>query len=95
MIRQERFLLARGKSPLITKGIEMKSFLAFVLIVGLGILTIGCDSQKGTTENKTVTTTSQSKDGKTTSETTTSDTKTTTPAAGGVSTEKTTTETTK
>jgi len=75
----------------------MKSFLAFVLIAGLGILTIGCEGQKGTTENKTETTTSQSKDGKTTSETTTNDmkTKTTTPAASGVTTEKTTTETTK
>ncbi len=30
----------------------MKSFLAFVLISALGVLTIGCDSQKGTTENK-------------------------------------------
>ena len=100
MIRQEWFLLARGESPLITKGIEMKSFLAFVLISALGVLTIGCDSQKGTTENKTVTTTTQSKDGKTTSETTTNDTKTktTTPPAGGKATEKTTettTETTK
>ena len=70
----------------------MKSFLGFVLIAALGVLTIGCDSQKGTTENKTVTTTTQSKDGKTTGEATTSTdtkTKTTTPAAGGTTTEPT------
>ena len=78
----------------------MKSFLAFVLISALGVFTIGCDSQKGTSENKTVTTSTQSKDGKTASETTTNDTKTktTTPPAGGKATEKTTettTETTK
>ena len=55
----------------------MKCFLAFVLISALGVFTIGCDSQKGTTENKTVTTTTQSKDGKTVTETTTTnDTKT-------------------
>ena len=35
----------------------MKRFLACVVISALGVLTIGCDSQKGTTENKTVTTT--------------------------------------
>jgi hypothetical protein len=97
---QERFLLARGKPPLILKRIAMKSSLAFILITALGVLTIGCDSQKGTSENKTVTTTTQSKDGKTASETTTNDTKTktTTPPAGGKATEKTTettTETTK
>jgi hypothetical protein len=78
----------------------MKCFLAFVLISALGVFTIGCDSQKGTSENKTVTTNSQTKDGKTVSETTTNDTKTktTTPPAGGKATEKTTettTETTK
>ena len=78
----------------------MKCFLAFVVIAALGTFTIGCDSQKGTSENKTVTTTSQAKDGKTTSEMTTNDTKTktTTPPAGGKATEKTTettTETTK
>ena len=55
----------------------MKRFPAFVLISALGVFTIGCDSQKGTTENKTVTTTTQTKDGKTTGETTTTnDTKT-------------------
>ena len=98
-IRQECFLLAKAK-PAFTKDIEMKSFLAFVLISALGVLTIGCDSQKGTSENKTVTTSTQTKDGKTASETTTNDTKTktTTPPAGGKATEKTTettTETTK
>ena len=84
----------RQKLPLIRKGIEMKSFLGFVLIAALGVLTIGCDSQKGTTENKTVTTATQTKDGKTTGVTTTDDTKTktTAPAAGG--TEKTTEKTT-
>ncbi len=62
----------------------MKSFLTLVLISGLGVFTIGCDSQKGTTENKTVTTTTQSKDGKIVTETTTNDTKTTTtPSAPG------------
>jgi hypothetical protein len=81
----------------------MKSFLAFVVFAALGVFTIGCESQKGTTENKTETTTTQTKDGKTTGETTnTVDTKTTippaTPEGGGTATEKTTkttTETTK
>jgi len=81
----------------------MKLLLASVLIAVLGILTIGCESQKGTTENKTETKTSQTRDGKTTSETTTTvDTKTTTtpatPAGGGTIVKKiteTTTETTK
>ena len=73
----------------------MKSFLAFVLISALGVFTIGCGSEKGTTENKNVTTSTQTKDGKTVSETTTNDTKTktTTPPAGGTATEKTTTTT--
>ena len=48
----------------------MKRFLAFVLIAALGVFTIGCENQKGTTENKTETTTTQTKDGKTTGETT-------------------------
>ena len=81
----------------------MKSFPAFVLIAALGVLAIGCDSTTGTTQNKTETTTTQTKDGKTTGETTnTVDTKTTippaTPEGGGTATEKTTkttTETTK
>jgi hypothetical protein len=72
----------------------MKRFVAFcVLIAALGVFTIGCDM--GTTQNKTETKTTQTKDGKTTGETTTStETKTTTPVAGGTTTEK-TTETTK
>ena len=37
------------------KGIEMKRFLAFVLIAALGVVTIGCESDKGTTQNKTET----------------------------------------
>jgi hypothetical protein len=75
---------------------EMKRFLAFALISALGVFTIGCGSEKGTTENKTVTTTTQTKDGKTVGETTTNDTKTkTTPVAGGgTTTEKTTEKTT-
>jgi hypothetical protein len=44
----------------------MKRFLAFVLISALGVFTIGCDSQKGTTQDKTETKTTQTKDGKTT-----------------------------
>ena len=77
----------------------MKRFLASVLIAVLGVLTIGCESQKGTTENKTETKTSQTKDGKTTGETTTTvDTKTTTtpatPGGGGAMTETTTKKTT-
>jgi hypothetical protein len=72
----------------------MKRLLALVLIATLGVLTIGCQSQQGTTENKTETKTSQTKDGKTTGETTTTvDTKTTatpaTPDAGGKTTETT------
>ena len=48
----------------------MKRFLASVLIAALGVWTIGCENQKDTTENKTETTTTQTKDGKTTGETT-------------------------
>jgi len=78
------------------KGIEMKRLVACFLIASLGVLTVGCGSDKGTTENKTVTTTTQTKDGKTTSQTTTDDTKTktTTPPAGGTAVEKTTEKTT-
>jgi hypothetical protein len=77
----------------------MKRFPAFVLIAALGVFIIGCEGQKGTTENKTETTSSQTKDGKMTGErTTTVDTKTTTTPAttdgGGMSTEKTTKKTT-
>lgn len=81
----------------------MKCFLALVLIGVLGVFTIGCESQKGSTQNKTETKTTQTRDGKTTGETTTTfDTKTTTtpatPDSGGTTTKKTTetiTETTK
>ena len=51
------------------KGITMKRFLALVLIAALGVFTIGCETKKGTTENKTKTTTTQTKDGKVTGET--------------------------
>ena len=47
----------------------MNRFLALVLIAALGALTIGCESKKGTTQNKTQTTTTQTKDGKITGET--------------------------
>jgi hypothetical protein len=89
------------------KGTKMKRLLASLLIAALGVWTIGCENQKGTTENKTETTTTQTKDGKTTDATTNSvDTKTTTnpatPGSGGTTTEtttkktnETTTETTK
>ena len=82
----------------------MKSFLAFVLIAALGAFAVGCETKKGTTENKTQTTTTQTKDGKITGETTTTTTDTektarpVTPGAGRTTTEKTTettTETTK
>ena len=90
--------VGQGQTPLIRKGIEMKRFLAFVLIAALGVVTIGCGSEKGTTKNKTETKTTQTKDGKTTGETTTSTTdttKTTPPVTpGGVTTEKTTEKTT-
>ena len=75
--------------------IEMKSILGFVLLATLGVFTIGCDT--GTTQNKTQTTTTQTKDGKVVGETTTTNetkTKATTPAAGGMTTEKTTETTT-
>jgi hypothetical protein len=95
--RQEWFLSVKRRHQLLLEGIEMKRFLAFVVIATLGVFTIGCDSTKSTTENKTQTTTTQTKDGKITGETTTTnDTKmkTTTPAAGGMTTEKTTEKTT-
>lgn len=57
----------------------MKRFLAFVLIAALGVFTIGCERKTGTTENKTQTTTTQTKDGKITGETTTTTTDTTNP----------------
>ena len=73
----------------------MTRFLACVLISALGVFTIGCDSNKSTTQDKTETKTTQTKDGKVVGETTTTNetkTKTATPAAGGTTTEKTTTE---
>jgi hypothetical protein len=79
----------------------MRCFLAFVLISALGVFTIGCDTNKSTTQDKIETKTTQTKDGKVVGETTTTNetkTKATTPAAGGTTTEKTTettTETTK
>jgi hypothetical protein len=72
---------------------KKKRFLAWVLLAGLGIFALGCESQPGTTEHKTETKTTQTKDGKTT---TTVDTKTTTPATAdgrGTTTETTTTKT--
>ena len=53
----------------------MKRLLAVALIAVLNVLTIGCDSQQGTTENKTVTTTSQTKNSKTVGETRSTDTR--------------------
>ena len=79
------------------KGIAMKCFLTMFLIAALGVFTIGCENKKGTTENKTTTTTTQTKDGNITGEATNATetkTKSTEPAAGGMTTEK-TTETTK
>ena len=58
----------------------MKRFLPLVIIAAMSVFTIGCESQTGTTVNKTETTNSQSKDGKTTeTKTTTTDTTKTTP----------------
>jgi hypothetical protein len=78
----------------------MTRFLALVLVAALGVFTIGCEAQQGTSENKTETKTTQTKDGKATGETTTTvDTKTTTNPAtpdggGGTTTETTTKKTT-
>ena len=71
----------------------MKRFLTFVAIAALGVFTIGCESQTGTNENKTETTTTQSKDGKMTGETTNSTETTTTQAKDGKMTSETTTST--
>ena len=62
----------------------MKRQLAFVLIAVLGVVTIGCESDKGTIQNKTQTKTTQTKNGKTTGEatTTTTDTMKTTREGG-------------
>jgi hypothetical protein len=61
----------------------MKRVLAFVLVAALGVCTIGCENKKGTTENKTQTTTTHTQDGKTTrtTTTTTETTETTPPVA--------------
>jgi len=75
----------------------MKSFLAFILIAALGVFIIGCDNNKGTTEDKTETKTTQTKDGKVVGETTTTNetkTKASAPAGSGMTTEKTTETTT-
>jgi hypothetical protein len=75
----------------------MKRFLACVVIAALGVFTVGCDSNKKTTQDKIETKTTQTKDGKVVGETTTTNetkTKDTTPAAGGMTTEKTTEKTT-
>jgi hypothetical protein len=71
--------------------VTITRFLPLKGVTALGVFTIGCESKTGTTENKTQTTTTQSKDGKITSETTTStDTlKGTAPTAGGTTTDKT------
>ena len=71
----------------------MKRFLTFVAIAALGVFTIGCESQKGTNENKTETTTTQSKDGKMTGETVNSTDTKTTQAKDGKMTSETTTST--
>ena len=75
----------------------MKRLLPFVVVAALGVFAIGCENQKGTTENKTETTTTQSKDGKMTGETVNStDTKTTQAKDGKMTSETTTsTDTTK
>jgi hypothetical protein len=60
----------------------VKSLIALLLIAGLGVCTIGCDMKKGTTENTTKVTVTETKDGKVTgkTETTTTDTSKTTPS---------------
>jgi hypothetical protein len=86
------------------KGNAMKRFLALALVATLGVFTIGCETKKGTSENKTQTTVTQTKDGKVTGETTTTTsdktkiTPSATPGAADSTTERTTettTETTK
>lgn len=54
----------------------MKRFLAFTLIAVLGVFTIGCETKMDSTENKTETTTTQTKDGEITGQTTTTTTDT-------------------
>jgi hypothetical protein len=85
-------------APLFRKGLKMKRFLPIVMFAALGVSTLGCES-KNATEYKTETTTSQTKDGKTTDTTNTIETKkTSTPATedgSGTTTEQTTETTTK
>ena len=52
----------------------MKSFDYRCSIAALGVFTIGCENKKGTTENKTKTTITETKDGKVTDESTTTTT---------------------
>ena len=99
--RPELFLPVKRRRKFLKKGSMMNRLLAFVLIATLGVFTIGCESKKGTTENKVQTTTTQTKDGTITDETTETTTDTTTtippvndPGAGGTTTEKTTETTT-
>ncbi len=75
----------------------MKRFLTFVLIAALGTFAIGCNSNKGTTQKKSETTTTHTEDGRVTGETTHSTevkTQATPPRDGDMTTER-TTETTK
>lgn len=100
-IPQEWSLPVNKRFCLLRKGIEMKRFLACVVIAALGMFTIGCDGINKTTQDKIETKTTQTKDGKVmgeTTNTTETTTKTTNPAPSGMTTEKTTertTETTK
>ena len=64
----------------------MTRFLVLVVVVALSVFAFGCETKKGTTENTTKTTVTETKDGKVTgkTETTTTDkTKTTQPDAKG------------
>jgi hypothetical protein len=74
------------------KGIAVKSLIALLVIATLGVFAIGCETKKGTTENKTTTTVIETKDGKVTgkTETTTTDTTKTTQSATPGATGKTT-----
>jgi hypothetical protein len=89
---------ALGVFHIFRKGLKMKRILAFVLFSVLGVSTIGCES-KNSTDYKTETKTTQTRDGKTTETTNTVDTKKTstpvTPDGSGTTTEQTTETTTK
>ena len=97
--RPEWFPLFKKEANFFSERVmTMKRFLTLTLITVMGVSTIGCDSQKGTTESKTETKTTQTKDGVTTGETTTKfDTKTTTtpgtPGESGTTTKSTETKT--